>query len=257
MLVVNASNIEGDFAWIASLSAAGRRDARESCRTTSRCSPCRGRARWRSCSRSRRRRSRRSSTTASRTVRSPAGRRSSRAPATPARTASRSSSRRRTRCELWRRALRRRRIGRARAGGARSPRHAAPRGRHGALRPRDRPRDDALGRPARLDGQAREGRFRRPRRAGRRAGARREPPPGRLRGRGARHRAPGLRDHERWAAGGRRHQRNLEPHLREGARHGLRAGRAGARSGTGVEIDVRGKLLQARVTALPFYKRSR
>jgi len=27
--------------------------------------------------------------------------------------------------------------------------------------------------------------------------------------------------------------------------------------GTPIEIDVRGKLLQARVTALPFYKRSR
>jgi glycine cleavage system aminomethyltransferase T len=27
--------------------------------------------------------------------------------------------------------------------------------------------------------------------------------------------------------------------------------------GTAVEIDVRGKLLQARITALPFYKRSR
>ena len=177
---------------------------------------------------------------------------SSRAPATPARTASSSTSRPSappgsgTRCSTPARR-------RPAAGRARGPRHAAARGRHGPLRPRDRRDDDPLGGRPRLGGEARQGRLRRPRGArAQRAARRSAAAAGRLRGRRPRHRAPGPRLAGRGEAG-TRHQRHLEPDVREGARHGLRAG--GARRARHAGRDrrarqaTRGRLARCRSTS--------
>ena len=58
---------------------------------------------------------------------------------------------------VWDAAARSGRPGRPRAGRPGRARHAPARGRHGALRPRDRPHHDALGGRARLDREARQG----------------------------------------------------------------------------------------------------
>jgi folate-binding Fe-S cluster repair protein YgfZ len=192
LLVVNASNIEGDFAWIKT-QVAGFGDvvavnssaryaliavqgplAREVLQPLTGSTSASMKYYWFA------------------TARSPASGAPSRARGTPARTASRCSCRR-PRPNVWKALLEAGQAAGSRAGRPRRTRHAATRGRDAALRQRHRRVDHrARGRP-RLDRRLEQARVPRPRRAGAAEGRRGEPPARRLRDDRARHRAPRLR----------------------------------------------------------------
>src|SRR5881397_1030474 len=124
-------------------------------------------------------------------------------------------------------------------GGAQSPRHAPPGGRPAALRDRHG-RDDhaARGGPC-LGGEARQGRLRRPRGAGRAGRPRRHAPPGRPRARGARRPAPRLRRLAERCRRGHRHQRHPVTHPRHLHRPRLRHRRGGGTRHAGRGRDPR------------------
>ena len=80
---------------------------------------------------------------------------------------------------------------------------------------------------------------------------------GGFRGAGAGNRPPGSRGCVGRRPSGRRHQRHLESHLREGVGAWPTCPPDLAAPGTALTIDVRGKALPAVVVEAPFYKRSR
>ncbi len=152
--------------------------------------------------------------------------------------------------------------GRRPAGRPGGARHAAPGGRHGALRPRDRRHHDALRGRARLGGQARQGGLPGPRRPRRAEGARPGAAAGGLRGGGAGHRPPGPRGEGRWR---RRSRRSKIGAVTSGTWSPTFEKALGlayvpvamAEPGTPLALDVRGRALAAAVVPTPFYRRAK
>ena len=202
--------------------------------------------------------SRRSTTTGSRRGRWPACRPSSPGPATPARTASRSSSTAVAGTTIWDALARRRARRGPRPGRPRRARHAAPGGRHAALRQRARPRHDAVRGGPRAGRQARQGgRLRRAR--GAREGRRGGPAPKPRRARGARpgHRPPRPSGLVRASAGAASSRRGtMSPTLGVPIAMAYVAP-ADAAPGTMLDVEIRDARAAAEVVPLPFYTRRR